>query len=649
MLREHGVETWAAWPAAVTQRVATRVRPHWPILMVVVIFASAAFVVPTFAPIATTDDWAYTRSVEILYHEGTLRIFPVVAATAVSQIAWGTLFYALFGMDFGAVRLSTVVATTLGGWGVYALCRELGVSHGRSALGAAAYIFNPLTFSLSFTFMTDPHFAALLIGATYGYVRGLNTEEPRASARWVLVGAALSGLAFLARQQGALIPLAVGLVLLATQRLRFDRRSAVLVGRTIAIPAITVVGYYLWLRYGNDVPAVQEEFLREARAAGWRGTWDLVQRLTYVEAMYLGFFTLPLTAAALPALWRLARSMRPLAWLLFSLWVALLAAGLVIYSSNGRWMPYIGQFVGRGGLGPPDVLGSRPVLLNIDVRQWVTVVCAASALILGLALCRQIRPRASLPSSRTQAGLVLAIGLWQVVGVLPPSFHYRNRGGSLDRYLLPLLPFAICLGLWALRDVRLVRPVTWLVVAVLATYSVTGTRDYLVYMDEVWDLARYANATGVVNERLDAGSGWDGYHLYEQGLANNITRARTRNGPWWVYFYAKATDSTYVVASNPLQGYDVVTERVYSSWLGSSPSRLYLLRRHAAALPAPAPQPVPPPPPTTNSPTPTAASSLTTQTSANAPSQPCRGWRDGLFWGPWGEAASATCVETKAP
>ncbi|MDP9358808.1 MAG: glycosyltransferase family 39 protein, partial [Chloroflexota bacterium] len=453
MLREHGVETWAAWSAAVTQRVVTRVRPHWPVLAVTTAFASAACVVPTLAPIATTDDWAYTRSVEILYHEGTLRIFPVVAATAVSQIAWGTLFYALFGMDFGAVRLSTVAATALGGWGVYALCRELGVSHGRSALGTATYIFNPLTFSLSFTFMTDPHFTAMLIGATYGYVRGLTTEESRTSARWVLVGSALASLAFLARQQGALIPLAVGLALLTTRRPRFDRRSAVLVGRTIAIPAITVVGYYLWLRYGNDVPAVQEEFLSEAQATGWHGTWDLVQRLTYVEAMYLGFFALPLTAAALPGLWRLIRSMRPLAWLLFSLWAALLAAGLAVYSSNDRWMPYIGQFVGSGGLGPPDVLGSRPELLGLAVRQWATWICAASALVLGLALCRQIRPGAFSMGSRAQAGLVLAIGLWQVVGVLPPSFHYRNRGGSLDRYLLPLLPFAICLGLWALRDV----------------------------------------------------------------------------------------------------------------------------------------------------------------------------------------------------
>ena len=99
-------------------------------------------------------------------------------------------------------------------------------------------------------------------------------------------------------------------------------------------------------------------------------------------------------------------------------------------------------------------------------------------------------------------------------------------------------------------------------------------------MREVWDLARFANATGIPNDRLDAGSGWDGYHLYEYSRDQGITRARSpRGSPWWVYFYAKATDSSHVVAGKRLPGYVVVAERPYSSWLASEPTRLYLLRR----------------------------------------------------------------------
>jgi hypothetical protein len=170
------------------------------------------------------------------------------------------------------------------------------------------------------------------------------------------------------------------------------------------------------------------------------------------------------------------------------------------------------------------------------------------------------------------------------------------------------LPFGLCLALWALRDVRLSLPLGWLVVAAFAVLAVGGTRDYLVYMDGVWDLARKANESGVANDRLDAGSGWDGYHLYEYSR-DNVPKARTRGGPWWVYFYARATDSTYVVSGRPLPGYVEVTHRAYSSWLEREPTLLYLLRRPEAPWPpgtpaAPEPQadPVPrrvalPPPP----------------------------------------------------
>jgi len=74
------------------------VRRFWPILFVLALFAATAFIVPTLAPVATTDDWGYSRSVEILYFEGRLTVFPVVAATAVFQIGWGALFALMFGM-----------------------------------------------------------------------------------------------------------------------------------------------------------------------------------------------------------------------------------------------------------------------------------------------------------------------------------------------------------------------------------------------------------------------------------------------------------------------------------------------------------------------------------------------------------------------
>jgi 4-amino-4-deoxy-L-arabinose transferase-like glycosyltransferase len=559
-------------------RIIAWLRANWALLAVYLAFALAAVVVPTLAPVATTDDWAYARSAQILLDESRLTIFPVVAATAVFQVVWGALFGLIFEPTLGIFRLSTVVITALGGLALYGLCRDLGVARGRGALGVATFLFNPLVFVLAFTFMTDAHFMALLVIATWLYVKALEPELEEVDGRLLVAGSGVAALAFLTRQQGIVIAPAVLLFLLLSRRLRRDRASLLVLVQLFALPVLAVGGYYLWLRYGNDVPRVQSAFFREILEEGWSGTWWLVRRLTVVELMYLGFFTLPLIAAALPRMRGLVRATAPPGWILFAAWQAILLVGVTAFWTRGAFMPYIGQFFGSGGLGAPDVLGSRPILLGSEIRSALTVVCLIASLMLALIAARGTNAPPS--RERSRAGLVLSIGLGQVLGVMPPSYHYIGwAAGSLDRYLLPLVPLAIALTLWALRDVRMVLPVGWIVVAALALFSVAGTRDYLIFMRAVWAMGEEATAARVPLDRLDAGSGWDGYHLYEYGLEHRIRSRTPKGGPWWVYFYAPATDSAYVVAGKPLPGYRVITERPYSSWLQREPTNLYLLHR----------------------------------------------------------------------
>jgi 4-amino-4-deoxy-L-arabinose transferase-like glycosyltransferase len=563
-------------PASRLRAWAAGWRGHWPVLLVFVAFAVAAIVVPTLAPVATTDDWGYARSAQILVQEQRLVVFPVVAATAVFQVVWGALFGWLFGPALGVFRLSTVVMVALGAVALYGLCRELGIDRHRSALGTAAYLFNPLLFVLAFTFMTDPHFVSLLVIATWAYARGLRPDA--VSPIWVIAGSAAAGLALLTRQQGVLIPIAVVVYLLIARRLQFDRRGVMLFLQVVALPLVIFAGYFLWLRFGNDVPDVQTDFLRELIDEGWAGTWWLARRLTVVELVYLGFFTLPIVVAALAAGRGLLRHISRRGWLLFQVWYTVLLIGVTALWQRGMKMPYIGQFLGTSGPGAPDVLGSRPRLLTADMVTIITIVCVVASIFLALIAVRAIGVAVS--PERATAGLVLAIALWQVAGIFPPSYHYIGwTAGSLDRYLLPLIPLAICLTLWALRDRPLFAPAGWVIVALFAIFATAGTRDYLVYMKSVWGMAYDAIEAGVPLDQLDAGAAWDGYWLYEYSLAN-LDRGRTRRGgPWWVYFYGRATDSSYVIASERQRGYFAVWQREYSTWLNPEPAYLYLQRR----------------------------------------------------------------------
>src|SRR5215207_1847421 len=568
--------------AASSSRIVTWVRANWALLAVYVAFALAAAVVPTLAPVATTDDWAYARSAQILLEEARLTIFPVVAATAVFQIAWGALFGFILEPTLGVFRLSTVVITALGGLALYGLCRDLGVARARGALGVATYLFNPLVFVLAFTFMTDAHFMALLVIATWLYARAIDSDG--IDGRLIVAGSGVAALAFLTRQQGILIAPAVFLFLLLSRRLRRDRASLQVLIQLFAPLLLAVGGYFLWLRYENDVPQVQSTFFREILEEGWSGTWWLLRRLTVVELMYLGLFALPLMAAALPGSRGIVRSISPRGWILFAAWQAILLVGVTALWARGALMPYIGQFFGSGGLGAPDLRGSRPILLGAEVRSALTVICLIAALLLALIAARAMGTPPS--RERSRAGLVLSIGLWQVLGVMPPSYHYIGwAAGSLDRYLLPLVPLTIALALWALPGVRISLPLGWIVVAALALFSVAGTRDYLVFMREVWAMGEEATAAGVPLDRLDAGSAWDGYHLYEYGLEHRVRSRTPKGGPWWVYFYSPATDSAYVVASKPLPGYHVIKQRPYSSWLQREPTNLYLLHRTGVPWP----------------------------------------------------------------
>jgi 4-amino-4-deoxy-L-arabinose transferase-like glycosyltransferase len=558
-------------------RLLAITRSHWPLATVLACYVLSAFVVPTMAPTLVGDDWIYVRAVEELRRHGNLEIPPLSAPTAVFQLAWGALFAAVFGDSFGALRLSTVVLVFLGGGALYGLCRELEVDRVRSALAAALYLFNPLAFVLGFSFMTDAPFASLMTIATYFYARGLRPDRP--DRRATLLGSGVAALAFLVRPHGALIPLGVATYLLVARRLRPNRDGLARLLEVAAIPAITAVLYVLLVARG--IPSGQESFVQSIAQAGWGETWRLVQRMTFFEIMYAGFFVLPLAVAALAGIRGLVCSIPPAGWVLFAVCEALLVNGLTNYGNSGRLMPYIPQFVGRWGIGPADLAGVSGFLFGAGAAAWLTGVSAASAFLLILALCRKVG--ASPGTNRAGAGLVLTVGLWQVFGVLPPSFPFRNWIVSLDRYLLPLLPFLICLTLWALRDVRLALPVAWAAVAAFAAFSVAGTRDFLVFQQTTWDVARSAVCAGVPPTKLDGGYAWVGYHLWGT-TQSNPEPAPPRTGPWWVWWWTPgnvpATDSTYVVSAAPLPGFDVVTKTEYSSWLRTEPTELHLLHRH---------------------------------------------------------------------
>jgi hypothetical protein len=552
-------------------QVRRTARTHRGVLAVLAGFALAAMVLPTMTPVALWDDWMYARSVEDLVLRGHLRIHELSAANLLFQVLWSWPFAKLFGMTFGVLRLSTVVLVGLSGWALYGLLRELRIERGLAALGAALYLFNPLGLVLTYSFMTDGQFTALLVVAAYGYVRGLRGD---ARAGWFTVaGSVAAGLAFLERQGAAFIVLAVVGYLLLGRQIRLDRRGVVMVARVAAAPALMAIGYYAWLKLstGAAQPGVQGAFTGGIATAGLRGVVQIVGRTWFAEAMYMGLFVAPLTLGAGTALARALRSLSVRARLAAVALTGALALGFTMgLPWRGARMPYAESWLTPRGLGPDDLVASgRPVLLGGGALLAVTVVCALSWLALLLAVTRAVLPTGTSGPS-AGVGLVLALLGGQMAAAVLPSFYF---GGPLDRYLLPLLPLCLALALWALRDLLKAPTAAWLATATLAVVALLGTHDFLRFEGAIWQVAREAHQQGVGYRQLDAGAAWTGYHAFER-------RGPRRPGaPWWINAWARSVDSTYVVSGEPRPGYSVVRRQPYPSLLSSKPTSVYLLRR----------------------------------------------------------------------
>jgi hypothetical protein len=295
---------------------------------------------------------------------------------------------------------------------------------------------------------------------------------------------------------------------------------------------------------------------------------------------------LPIGVAALSVANRVVRVRSPFVWCIVLVWAVSLLGGLQHFNTSSSRdgqplmprMPYIPQYMGPTGLGPTDLLGGRDWLVSWQALDLLTALCVAASLLFALLLARQIAPPALVDPSRNSAGIVLMVALGQVAGILPPSFHFRNWIISVDRYQLPLLPLALCLGCWTLRGLRPAWGAAWMIVAISAVISVAGTRDFLEFQNGTWEVARAAIQGGIPLTALDAGAAWDGYYLYDYSVEHGLS-PQSHGGPWWTNLFAPATTSDFVVSTAPLDGYQEIGHLDVANWLDPHPTVFYVLQR----------------------------------------------------------------------
>ena len=106
--------------------------------------------------------------------------------------------------------------------------------------------------------------------------------------------------------------------------------------------------------------------------------------------------------------------------------------------------------------------------------------------------------------------------------------------------------------------------------------SIALMQDYFAFTELKWKTAQALRSEGVPIEKIDAGFEWDGWHLYNEGLAYIQANHLPMEITPWEYMW----DPQYIFAFAPLPGYRIEKRLTFSTPLRAGGADLiFLLRR----------------------------------------------------------------------
>jgi 4-amino-4-deoxy-L-arabinose transferase-like glycosyltransferase len=556
-----------------------------PYAAIILVYAASVLLVNPAGEFPLNDDWSYTRTALSFANGRGMQVDEWSAPSLVGQALYGGLLIRMLGMSFLALRLSTLFAACGTALGLWFVLKRFGVDRRVAWFSVLGWIFNPLQFSLAFTYMTEVPFLFFISLSTVA----LALYFSKKNASFLVIAAAALGYAFLIRQTALLFLVALGVSLLLDWGMPWKERL-----RNTVVVAVTagafIAAYYLWLEaHGGATPATRRKF-------------DLLQYLTFEQLtgnsfgllFYVSFLLLPLWALLLPGALRVARNAgKKVVLATLAFWGFLSLTGIWWFYSHYSHRPYLPSkaFHSRmpfllnviydTGLGPitldPAYFGPSP--LPAYPAAWIimTALAAAATVIPGVLFTLQLNPKKFLSRRDTLVILYLILAFF-LIGGFEAVFSHLQEGGLFDRHLLIVaFPLAIAACLMAPKSIhqngRANRVGLWagaLLLLTLGAFSVAGTRDYLEWNRHRWSLGNAALASGINPLELSAGFEFNAWHNYD------VFRARgnvARVFQWW---YDKRD---YLITMGQMPGFRALREETFYSWVHRRTVTMYLLKR----------------------------------------------------------------------
>jgi hypothetical protein len=421
---------------------------------------------------------------------------------------WGALFIRLFGFSFNCVRFSTI-PFALGAVGLcYLLVRRAGLQAPAAVFVTLLFGLSPLFLPLSVSFMTDVPSLFFMFASFYALFRAARESVDVRGYGWLALGVAMGFIGGTARQVVWLVPLIVLPYLAWVRRKTWVGFTSIMTWVFVLTATAGVMGWFNRQPYAIPQPTMISELALAIKSPSWE--LNAMARLLLMLLLMSLPAAIPLVLRASLEIWRGTRALKIAVALLF----LGLTITLLIHPSYAS-IPWVSNTLNWEGINGSAPLPGRPIVLTRPIRALaaVGVYVASLILLVKLANTRGLPRRAFnlvVKPSDDQFALA-AVSLFSIAYlalVVLRSVHFD----VFDRYLLPILPWtATGLLIWFEsedRDRPLMKramPVAWALLAVLALYAITSTRDFWALARARVSATRELEAAGVPRTAIDGG------------------------------------------------------------------------------------------------------------------------------------------------
>lgn len=518
--------------------------------VITVIWLIAFFIVKPFGEFPLNDDWAYSKNVFYLIEEGILKFTNWPAMTLIFHMISGAAFCKIFGFSFTILRISTIIISLIGLFFIYLIVNKTTKNNKISLFSALLIAFNPLYFSLSFTFMTDIPFITWSLIAVYFYLNYLNKSK----LHYITLATIFSIFAILIRQTGILIPSVFFIIYIYKNSKNF---FLVFFSTFLVIASLIIFQYYL--KYSTKLPdsyASANSLFEKFNFLKFASKSVLRLKTLF---LYTGLFLLPILLFQFSEIWKnLTKKQK-----IIRTSISSIIFPLTLFN------PFpTGNILYNFGLGPKLLKdGYFDVNISPALPEFVFIILkiagSVGAILLVFYIISLLKNKNNITKEKFIFFLILIIG-----GYL---FYFSLDKYSFDRYYLFAQIFILLLITHLpAKTNKITGIISTLFFSIFLIFSISATHDYFSWNKARWEILNELEAQGISPENIDGGFEYNGWH--QTAERSNIQDINQKS--WW---FVKNDD--YVVSFGKIDGFEIIKLKKYKTIIPTKNNNIYLLKK----------------------------------------------------------------------